>query len=553
MAFDGITTKAVMTELQQLLIGGKINKIFQPTKNEIILNIYNQTNYTLLLSANPDYCRIHLTSHPKPNPQNAPNFCMLLRKYLMGAKIIDISNYDLERTVQLKFECYNELNDLTIRKLFIQIMSRQSNLVLTNENNTIIDSIKHFENSLPAHPFEFTKITKQSFLTLDSQQDFISMIAKRNLLDFLPNEFIGLSKSFTKNLLESLNIDQINYSTQDLSKIYKTIKSILSNLGTTHITIKPFGNDYAIALEESENTINHSLDEFYYKKEQMSTFLSSRNNLLRIVSGNLKKIYKKIENINKKLEECKHMDIYRIYGELLTSNLYKINRNENLTEITVDNYYDNNAPITIPLDHKINIQKNIEQYFKKYNKLKNALVIVTQQKKEAKQELDYIESIVFSLENAKSIDDIVDIYSEISENVITKKDILNQKKNKHSKKNSKNKEITLQSITIDEFTVYIGKNNVQNDYLSLKFAKPHDIWFHTQQIHGSHILLRNPENNEIPEHILLECAKLAKNHSKAKDSSNVPVDYCYAKYVKKAPGAKPGLVIYTNYKTIFVK
>ena len=175
MAFDGITTKAVISELQQTLIGGKINKIFQPTKHEIILNIYNKANYTLLLSANPDYCRMHLTTHTKPNPQNAPNFCMLLRKYLMGAKMIDISNYDLERTIQIKFECYNELNDLVVRKLFIQIMSRQSNVVLTNENNIIIDALKHFDNSLPAHPFEFAKITKKSFLELNSKKDFLDV------------------------------------------------------------------------------------------------------------------------------------------------------------------------------------------------------------------------------------------------------------------------------------------------------------------------------------------------------------------------------------------
>lgn len=269
--------------------------------------------------------------------------------------------------------------------------------------------------------------------------------------------------------------------------------------------------------------------------------------------GNLKKVYKKLENINNKLKECDNMDTYKLYGELLTANLYKLNPYENLTEITVDNYYNNNSPITIPLDNKINIQKNISKYFKKYNKLKNALVIVSQQKKDTEKELDYIESIVFSLENAKSIDDIVDVYSEISENIITKKEIYKKQKNKISKKKSKEKEVILQSTNIDGFTVYIGKNNIQNDYLSLKFANKNDIWFHTQKIHGSHILLRNPENIEIPEEVLYKCACLAKENSKGNQSSNVPVDYCLAKFVKKSPGAKPGLVIYTNYKTIFVK
>lgn len=553
MAFDGITTKAVIAELQEQLIGGKVNKVFQPTKHEIVLSIYNRANYMLLLSANPDECRLHLTKHTKPNPQNAPNFCMLLRKYLVGGKIIDISNYDLERTVQIKLECYNELNDLVVRKLLIQIMSRQSNLILTNENNVIIDSLKHSEDCLPAHPYEFVKISKRSFLELESEQEFLDLVQNQNLVSCLPNLWIGFSKPFVKATLEILQKEAENVSKADLKQIYQYLKSVTNSFGTPNICVKQFEKDYAIVQEEQAQTINEVLDEIYFEKEQKSAFLSSRRNLLQIVSGNLKKVYKKLENINRKLKECENMETYRIYGELLTANLYKINVHENLTEITLPNYYDNNNLLTIPLDHKVNVQKNIQQYFKRYNKLKNALVIVGEQKKEAEKELDYIESIVFSLENAKSIDDIVDVYAEISENVMTKKEMARKQKSKVSKKKTKEKEIVLQSQGIGGFTVYVGKNNVQNDYLSIKFAGKNDIWFHTQKIHGSHVLLRNPEDLEVPEEVLLACARLAKENSKGKMSSNVAVDYCKAKYVKKSPGAKPGFVIYTNYKTIFVK
>lgn len=553
MAFDGITTKAVICELQQQLIGGKVNKVFQPTKNEIVLSIYNKVNYTLLLSANSDYCRLHLTTHTKPNPQNALNFCMLLRKYLIGGKIVEISNYDLERTVQIKLECYNELNDLVVRKLFIQIMSRQSNIILTNENNIIIDSLKHTEECLPANPFEYVKISKKSFLELESKEQFIELVENQNLLNCLPNLFIGFSKSFVKAILEVLQINEESASTLDLSNIYDYIKSIILNLGTDNISIQLFENDYVVMLKEDEKNVNTTLDDIYFEKERKAAFLSSCNNLLHIVSSNLKKVYKKLENINKKLKECENMDTYRIYGELLTANLYKIRAHENLTEITLENYYENNSLVTIPLDHRINVQKNIDKYFKKYNKLKNALFIVGEQKKEAEKELDYIESIVFSLENAKSVDDIVDVYAEISENIMTKKEIYKKQKNKVSKKQPKEKEIVLQSEKIDGFTVYVGKNNMQNDYLSIKFANKNDIWFHTQKIHGSHVLLCNPEDVEVSNEVLMKCAKLAKENSKGKMSSNVPVDYCKAKYVRKSPGAKPGLVIYTNYKTIFVK
>ena len=553
MAFDGITTKAVISELQQQLMGGKVNKVFQPTKNEIVLSIYNKANYALLLSANPDYCRLHLTTHTKPNPQNALNFCMLLRKYLIGGKIVEISNYDLERTVQIKLECYNELNDLVVRKLFIQIMSRQSNIILTNENNIIIDSLKHTEECLPANPFEYVKISKKSFLELESKEQFIELVENQNLLNCLPNLFIGFSKSFVKAILEVLQINEESASTLDLSNIYDYIKSIILNLGTDNISIQLFENDYVVMLKEDEKNINTTLDDIYFEKERKAAFLSSRNNLLHIVSSNLKKVYKKLENINKKLKECENMDTYRIYGELLTANLYKIRAHENLTEITLENYYENNSLVIIPLDHRINVQKNIDKYFKKYNKLKNALFIVGEQKKEAEKELDYIESIVFSLENAKSVDDIVDVYVEISENIMTKKEIYKKQKNKVSKKQPKEKEIVLQSEKIDGFTVYVGKNNMQNDYLSIKFANKNDIWFQTKKIHGSHVLLCNPEDVEVSNEVLMKCAKLAKENSKGKMSSNVPVDYCKAKYVRKSPGAKPGLVIYTNYKTIFVK
>ena len=557
MAFDGITTKAVISELQQILIGGKVNKIFEPTKNEIVLSIYNKNNFLLEISSNPDYCRLHLTTHTKPNPINAPNFCMLLRKYLIGGKIIEISNYDLERTVEIKFECYNELNDLVVRKLFIEIMSRQSNIVLTNENNVIIDSLMHFENSLPAHPFEYAKINKKSFIDLLNFEDFLNCFSEENidLLNFLPNTFIGFSKTFIKSVLESLKIEPKKYTNTDLKNIYNYIKKITNNFGTNNISLKTIEDDYVIypELNNTKSNINYLLDNFYYEKEQKSTFISSRNNLLRIVLGNLKKINKKLENINQKLKDCENMDTYRIYGEILTANLYKINPYENLNEITLENYYEENLPITIPLDNKINIQKNIEKYFKKYNKLKNALLVVSEQKKEAEKELDYIESIVFSLENATSINDIVDVYTEISENIITKKEFYKKQKNKVSKKKPKEKEISLESTNIDGFTVYIGKNNVQNDYLSLKFANKNDLWFHTQKIHGTHILLRNPENQEIPDEVLYKCAELAKENSKGKMSSNVPVDYCQAKFVKKPSNSKPGFVIYTNYKTIFVK
>lgn len=563
MAFDGIITKALIEELKPHLIGGKVNKVFEPTKNDIILSIYNSgNNYALELSSNPETCRIGLTTYSKPNPQVAPNFCMLLRKYLIGSKIIDISNMDLERTVQIKFEAYNELNDLVVRKLFIEIMSRQSNIILTNENNMIIDTLKHVESStrelLPAHEFEFTPINKQSFIKLNSFEEFLEILNSSNeksLSRVIPFEFIGFSKTFILNILKVLNISDTNYSVEELEKVYNRIKEIINNFGTSKVSCVKFENDYCLDLINNDTplNINFFIDDFYFAKENTNNFTSSRNNLLKIISAHLKKVAKKLENINSKLKECSQKDTYKLYGELLTANLYKFKNLPNVDKIELENYYDNNNLITIPLDKSISIHKNIDKYFKKYNKLKNALSIVSEQKIEAEKELDYIQSIVFSLENAKALSDINEVFEEISENIVTKKEINKKIKNKQSKKKIKKDEIELTPITIDGYNVYIGKNNIQNDYLSLKFADKNDYWFHTQKIHGSHIILKTNGNIDVPDEILTKCAKLAKENSKASSSSNVPVDFCLARYVKKAPKAKPGMVIYTNYKTIYIR
>lgn len=574
MAFDGFITKAVVTELKNSIIGAKVNKVFVPTKTDVVLGLYNNgINYALELCASPEFCRINLTTHSKPNPQNAYNFCMLLRKYLIGGKITNISNYDLERTIEIEFECYNDLNDLVKRKLFIEIMSRQSNIILTNENNIIIDTLRHTDTAtrelLPAHEYTFVPINKNSFLELNSFNEFFNIIKENNnqtLDKILMNTFIGFSKPFIKECLSTLNINIENYSEDDLKKLFDYINKIISNFGTTNIKCKKLSEkDYTLIFnteqEEIKNIpenlrINFFLDDFYYYKENNTLFINSRNNLLKIVSSTLKKVYKKLENINLKLKECEEMEKFRLYGELLTANLYKVASNSNLEEITVENYYDNNSPITIPLDKKVNVQKNIEKYFKKYNKLKNALVIVSEQKKEAEKELDYIESIVFNLSNAKTLNDINEVYEEIAENITTKKELSKKQKNKTSKKKDSSNDIELESLEYEGYTIYIGKNNIQNDYISLKFSNPNDIWFHTQKIHGSHILLRNSENldlEEIPEKVLFKCASLAKENSKASNSLNVCVDYCLAKFVKKVSGAKPGMVIYNNFKTIIVK
>lgn len=549
MAFDGIVTKCVVSELNNSILNSKVNKIFEPTKNDIMLGLYNSgLNYCLHICINPSTCRLNLTTHSKPNPITAPNFCMLLRKHLIGTRIVSISSFDLDRIVEIDFECYNELNDKIIKKLYIEIMGSCSNIILTNNNNTIIDAIKHISCNreiMPARIYELPTNNKNSILEINSFDEFnlcLSAITTNEPLDKkISDSFNGLCRPFIQYVLKKNN--------NNLKTSFEFIKNIITNIETNSLTCIKTDNDYVIDFSDGNEKalkINFFIDDYYYTKETDNAFKSFRNDILKIVLSALKKSTKKLDNINNKLNECNKKEEYKLFGELITSNLYRLK--DNTDSATLENYYNNNTVITIPMDKSISPNKNAEKYFKKYNKLKNTLEIVTKQKKETERELNYIESIVYSIENAKTISDLEDIFDEISENLISSKNSKNAKKKTTKKDNAKD---NLLKYEINGFTVLVGKNNRQNDELTLKIASKDDYWFHTQAIHGSHVILKT-EGKEVDENTIFQCAKLAATNSKAKLSSNVPVDYCLVKFVKKPNSAKPGMVVYTNYKTLYV-
>ena len=560
MAFDGIVLKSVISELNTCLINGKINKVYMPNSNEILLGIYSGgKNYCLLCNISSNSYRIHLTTTSKPNPLNAPNFCMLLRKHLVGFRIVNISTLNLERIVTIELEGYNELNDKLRKKLIIELMGKHSNIILLNESNKIIDSIRHLDISsgslrdiLPAREYILpNNDTKLDFYNA-SKEDFINII-NDDITKSITNNYIGFSNSFVSSILENLNISNDDFSKNDIFTLYDTIRTILLNIETNNVKLINYNtNDYVITSSNTEPLqVNFFLDDFYSQKEEKDSINTYRNNLLKLVLTALEKISKKLDNINIKLKECDNMDKYRIYGELITSNLYKLDFNQNAESVVLENYYDNNNNITIPLDKTISISYNAKKFFKKYHKLKNTLEIVSVQKQDTEKEIDYLESIVYELENANSIFDLDEIYLEISENGIFKgKEKSNIKKNKVNKKKVHDEYEPI-IYTVDGFTLYVGKNNKQNDYITTKLGKNEDYWFHTKDIRGSHCLLKCNGKN-VKEHTLVACCQIAAFHSKAKLSSNVPVDYCFAKFVKKPSGSKPGMVIYTNNKTMNV-
>lgn len=574
MAFDGIVTKAIVTEISQLC-GARIDKIFQPNKNEIILGLYlDKKNYALNICIEAQNCRINLTTNPKSNPQVAPNFCMLLRKNLIGLKLKNVITFDLERLIFIEFEGFDEIDDIISKKLVIELMGKHSNIILLDDLNIIVDSIRHikeidenYRDILPHTKYNFPSSKKNSFLNIKSFDEFKKYIHICNINDLpfeISNSFNGISKNFIYAIIKKLNIRELN--DLNLKLIFNYIKEIINNIGTNNLSFEELKNedgtikDYFLVNSNSDTpfVLNFFIDDFYFNKETSETFKNYRNTLLKLILDTLKKYTKRLYNINEKLKECDNMNKYRIYGELITANLYKI-PNKNLDEIELENYYDNNNKILIKLDKRYLPSINAKRFFKKYSKLKNALEVVSKQKKETIKELNYIESVVYELENSSSLEELSEIFEEISDNDIFKERTskkINEKKSKVKKsKFTKNKDVNFNPIkyTIDGYTVLVGRNNRENDYLTLKFANKNDLWFHTKDFHGSHTILKINNNLPYPNNDLLtKVAEIATLHSKAKNSSNVPVDYCEVKFVKKPSGSKPGMVIYTNNKTINV-
>lgn len=582
MAFDGIVTKKIVDELSDLK-NYKIDKIYEPDKNTITLGLYgNFQNISILASISNNY-RIHLTKHVVKNPNTAPNFCMLLRKHILGYKIKKIYTKSLERIVFIVLENLENPEKPIFKTLIIELMGKHSNIILVDENNVVIDSIRHTsveENSLrdiyPTAKYMLPNLNKYNILEMKNFEEFYSHIDSENVVNSILDNFAGIGAINLNYIVKNISLQKDNeYKSSKLlaHKIYTEITKLLYSKSLTIDIIykNNLPKDFALKCldktSQNDFELNYSLDDFYFEKESLELFKNYRNSILNLILSTLKKYEKRLQNIDDKLDECSKMDTFKLYGELIIANLYKI-PNYNVSSISLENYYDNNKPITIPLDKKYSPQNNAKRFFKKYNKLKNALDIVGKQKIDTSEEIDYIESIIYEIENCKNIDDIKQIYDEIEDNPIFENKSFKSKyfsssngKNKNYKKKSNSKKQLTSNkfanfnplkFVIDGYTILVGRNNKENDYLTNKFANKHDIWFHTKDIHGSHVILKTHPNEITPDNVIYEAAKLAALHSKAKNSSSVPVDYCEVSFVKKIPGNKPGLVIYKNNKTLYV-
>lgn len=561
MAFDGIIASSVVSEINNNLSNSRIEKIHMPTKNDIILIFHgNREKFKLLISIDASNARFHFTKQSKENPAKAPQFCMVLRKYIQGAKLIDVHQYGLDRVIALELENINELGDLVKYKLYIELMGKYSNLILVNNENKILDSMRHVDYTmssirevLPAREYILpSTLDKNEFIGMDFEQFSANLqlagmdpyFSLENMAKIIANQFVGFSKTFIDNLLKFCNITD-KFNKENTTKLFNTINLVIYNSNQGLINLTNYGKDYHIDLNNfstsSDSTpVSNFLDDFYANKEFLQILKTAKFNLQKDVLNFKYKYEKNLKRVNEILEDAYEMEKYKLYGELISSNIYRMTIG--MKVIQLENYYDNNNLVSIPLKEHFTPSRNAQAYFKKYNKLKSAISYAASQKEDYEKNIEYLDNVLYLIFESTSIAEIENIKLELAEAGYIK--IATGKKKYHD-------DVALEpfSYMVDGIEILVGRNNLQNDKLTLKDSKKTYTWLHTKDIHGSHVIIKS-EN--VPDNILEYAAKLAVKHSQAKDSSKVPVDYTLVKYVHKPSGAKPGKVIYTNYKTIII-
>lgn len=561
MPLDAICLQAVVKEIQPLAVGSRIEKIQQPTRDQVVLLL--RGNRRLLLCASPNQPRLHLTEVLRDNPSQPPMFCMLLRKHLSSGRIVSLEQTPLERVVTLGIEATDELGEQSRFSLVLELMGRHANLILCDKDGRIIDCLRRvdFEMSqqrqiLPGLFYHLPpKPEKIDPLSID-REAFLHRLTEREPEKWLTETFTAISPLMAREIAyRSYGTAGVQQMDERLWEAFSAWRNTVKEENFTPTLLERNGKPLEFSYtgigqygEYAESRICESfsqlLDRFYAEREQAERVRQKGQDLQKTATNAVNRVRRKLAMQEKEYAQTQNREQYRICGELLTANFYRLQRGQ--SRVTVENYYEENCPpMEIALDVRLSPQENAAKYFKQYTKAKTAEKILTEQMEKGRKELVYLESVVQEISQAESEQDFNDIRTELTEGGYLRR---GGKKQPGFQRQSKPREF----FSTAGLRILVGRNNVQNDKLTTKTAQKWDIWLHTQKVHGSHVILCT-EGTEPDEQSLYEAAVLAAWYSQGRDGGKVAVDYTPIKYVKKPAGSRPGMVIYTVYQTILVE
>ena len=563
MAFDGIVISNLSYELHSNLVGGRISKISMPEENELIFTIKNNAKtYRLFISASASLPLIYLTDINKPAPKVAPAFLMLLRKYIGSAKITNIFQMGLERILCFELEHLNELGDLSRKKMYIEIMGKHSNIIFTDENNKIIDSIKRISANmsslrevLPGREYFLPEELKKKDLLNTGLEEFIEILKSKEypLVKSVYMNFAGISPLIAEEIILRASLlsqaPSTSLSELEYTHLFHTIQNLLEDINAHNFTpniiykgeeaiefssINLYSYEGKEYKRESFDSVSKMLYDFYSSREAFVLNRQKSSDLRRIVNTALERASKKYDLQEKQLQDADKKDIYRVYGDLLNTYGYSLKGGE--SSFTTENFYDDNKEITIPLDKNKSAKENAKKYYDKYAKLSRTTKALSEEILKTKNDIEHLQSIQTALEVSSDDESLSQIRQELVDFGYIKKH--------SSAKKQKIASHPYHYISSDGYDIYVGKNNYQNEELTFKVATGNDWWFHAKGIPGSHVILKSNNEEELPDRAYEEAAALAAFYSKAKDADKVEVDYIQKKNIKKVAGAAPGFVIY---------
>ena len=571
MALDGIFLHLLSEELKEVLIGSKVDKIHQTQKTELVFTLRTRSGaYRLLMSASGNAPRLHLTTQQIENPPKPPMLCMLLRKHLGGATLLDIQQEGLDRILKLVFSSVNELGDRVTRTLVIEVMAQYSNIILLDENDVIIDAVKRVDSTkssvrevLPSLRYELPPGQNKLSIIDDTPEDILSAITTKNtkLNNAILSSMEGMSPVLCREIaFRTAGIDAVADELTENQKIklafeLEILKNTVLNrtlspnavadtdgklLDFSFIPITQYGT---AAQYLSYESLSETLERFYFERERLARTKSKAEDLFKNINNLIERLAKKISNQMAELEECKDRDEKKIFAELINANLYRLNKGSTVYEL--ENYYDDYKTVQIPVKPELTPTENAQRYYKEYRKLRTAEEMLTKLIAEGREELVYLRTVLDELSRAETEREISEIRQELSDGGFVKQK--NQGKIKRSQPMP-----PLEFNAPDGFKVYVGRNNIQNDKLSLKTAMKSDLWFHIQKAPGSHVIL-SLDGREPTEKAMEFAAKVAAYYSSGREAGAVEVDYTEVRNLKKPVGAKPGFVIYHVYNSVLVK